>query len=316
MSNLRKVRFDAAWPSQRRFQVVAFGLNAVDTICVLPAWPEHGGKMRIRERYHLGGGQIATAAALCGRFGLETRYIGRVGDDPNGRFSLEDLKKEPMDVSCVEVIPGAYSQFAIILVDLPTGERTVLWDRDPRLLYGAGELKREWIVDGQLLHLDGHDVEASTQAAAWAREAGMKVCLDIDKVQPGVEGLLRLIDFAIPSQDFVREFAGGGPWQSGVRALAELVPGTVIVTRGSRGAAVLWEGEIEEVPGFSVQPTDTTGAGDVFHGAFIHALFQDLSVYDCIRFANAAAVLSCARYGARAGIPTLEQVRARLAEPG
>lgn len=312
MHHLEHVRFNVDWPADRPFQVVALGLNAVDTICVLPRYPEHGSKLHIEQRYRLGGGQIATAAALCGRFGLKTRYVGRVGDDENGLFSLEDLRKEPMDLTYVDVVAGAYSQFAIILVDLPSGERTVLWDRDPRLLYGPGELRREAVVEGQMLHVDGHDIRASLQAAKWAHEAGMKVSLDIDKVQPGVEDLLRVTDFAIPTLDFVREFAPDGDWRRGMFALGELVPGWVIVTRGKEGAALLWEGEIYSVPGFRIEATDTTGAGDVFHGAFIYALFRELTVMDCIRFANAAAVLACTLYGARASIPTLEEVDAQL----
>lgn len=314
MNPIEESRFDIQWPQDRPFEVVALGLNAVDTICVLPDWPEHGGKMRIKERYYLGGGQIATAAALCGRYGLKTRYVGRVGNDPTGRYSLEDLHKEPMDISYVDVIPGAYSQFAIILVDLPTGERTVLWDRDPRLLYGEGELKREAIVAGRLLHVDGHDVQASIQAAKWAHEAGMRVSLDIDKVQPGVEDLLRLVDFAIPSQDFAREFAADGDWRRGLLALGDLSPGHVVVTRGKQGVALSWEGEILSVPTVSIQATDTTGAGDVFHGAFVYSLFQDWTVLQCLRFANVAAALACTRYGARAGIPTLEEVQTLLAD--
>lgn len=313
MHDLNQVHFEIDWPSGRPFQVVALGLNAVDTICVLPSYPEHGGKLHIERRHRLGGGQIATAAALCGRFGLKTRYIGRVGDDENGVFSLEDLRKEPMDLTYVDVVAGAYSQFAIILVDLPTGERTVLWDRDPRLLYGPGELRREAVVEGQLLHVDGHDIGASVQAATWAREAGMKVSLDIDKVQPGVEDLLRTTDFAIPTLDFVREWSPDGDWRRGLAALGELVPGYAMVTRGKKGAALLWEGEIFSIPGFPVEAVDTTGAGDVFHGAFIYALFQNMTVMGCVRFANAAAVLACTRYGARASIPTLQDVEAHLA---
>ncbi len=314
MQDLDQIRFDIDWPSGRPFQVVAFGLNAVDTICVLPGYPEHGSKSRIRQRYTLGGGQIATAAALCGRFGLETRYVGRVGDDANGRFSLDDLRQEPMDTSYVDVVPGAYSQFAIILVDLPTGERTILWDRDPHLIYKAGELKREAIVEGQLLHLDGHDVQASIQAARWAREAGMTVTLDIDKVLPGVDELLSLTDFAIPTLDFVREVSPDGDWRTGLLTLAEMVPGHVMVTRGKKGAALLWEDKIVSLPAFTTRALDTTGAGDVFHGAFVYALFQNLPVVQCVRFANAAAVLACGKYGARASIPALEEVRAKLAE--
>ncbi len=310
MKRLDHIRLDLKLPTGRRFQVVGLGSNAVDWIVVLAKYPSHGGKSRIEQRMQLGGGPAATSLAVCGRYGLQTRYIGRVGDDDLGRFSLQDLARERIDISCVDVVSGAFSQYAVILVDRASGERTVLWDRDPRLLYNPGELKKEWIVDAQILHLDGVDLPACILAAGWARQAGMKVSLDIDQMQSGVEELLRLTDFAIPSQDFVMELSPDGDWRRGLLQLGRLTQGFVATTRGKDGVAVLYEGDLIEVPGFSGAVVDTTGAGDVFHGAFIYALFQDWTVLNCVQFANAAAFRACVRYGARASIPELEEVRA------
>jgi sulfofructose kinase len=309
MTDLENATFGIQWPVGRPFQVIGLGLNAVDWIHLLPHYPAHGGKVQIEKIYKRGGGQVATASALCARYGLKVRYVGRVGDDEIGDFSLDDLQSEPMDVSCVDKVPGASSQFATILVDRPTGERTILWDRDSRLLYQEGELDRDWLVQGQLLHLDGHDQVASIQAARWAREADMKVSLDIDKVQPGVDELLGLIDFLIPSVNFVRKFSGHQDWREGLRVLSQQTAGFVGVTLGSEGAAALWKGDIMEIPGIPVESVDTTGAGDVFHGAFIYGLLKNHGVGRCLRFANSAAALSCTRYGARKGIPSLEEVR-------
>jgi sulfofructose kinase len=314
MTTLGHAYFDIDWPRNRPFQVIGFGLNAVDWMCVVPRYPDHNSKMQMECMYKLGGGQIATAAALCGRYGLKARYIGRVGSDEIGRFSLADIQKEPMDTSCVEMVPDTFNQFSFIIVDRPTGERTIIWDRDPRLAYSVEDLRREWITGGQLLHLDGHDQAASIQAARWAREAGMKTSLDIDKVQPGVEALLEQIDFAIVSANFAQQFSGSRDWRTGIRAVAEAAPGFVAVTLGKEGVGVLWEGELLQVPGISVEAVDTTGAGDVFHGAFAYSLFQNWSVERCLRFSNVAGALACTRYGARGGIPSLGEVMSRIAD--
>jgi sulfofructose kinase len=312
MTTLDQAYFNVDWPMGRPFQFVGFGLNAVDWMCVVPRYPQHNSKMQMEAMYKLGGGQIATAAALCGRYGLKARYIGRVGSDEIGRFSLADMQKEPMDTSLVEVIPDAFNQFSFIIVDRPTGERTIIWDRDPRLRYSAQDLRKEWITAGQLLHLDGHDQAASIQAARWAREAGMKTSLDIDKIQPGVEDLLKSIDFAITSANFAHQFSGNPDWKVGLRAIAEVAPGFVAVTLGKDGVGLLWEGETLQVPGISVEAVDTTGAGDVFHGAFAYSLFQNWSVEQCLRFSNVAGALACTRYGARGGIPSLDEVLERM----
>jgi sulfofructose kinase len=312
MNPLDQAYFDIEWPANRPFQVIGFGLNAVDWMCVVPRYPEHNSKMRMECMYKLGGGQIATAAALCGRYGLKTRYIGRVGSDEIGQFSLADIQKEPIDTNCVEMVPDAFSQFSFIIVDRPTGERTIIWDRDPRLAYSVEDLRSEWITQGQILHLDGHDQAASIQAARWARQAGMKTSLDIDKVQPGVEELLKLIDFAITSANFAQQFSGSPDWKTGLRAVAEVAPGFAAVTLGKEGVGALWQEEIVQVPGISVEAVDTTGAGDVFHGAFVYSLFQNWSVERCLRFSNVAGALACTRYGARGGIPPVEEVLRRL----
>lgn len=310
---LNEVHFEIRWPEDRSIDLIGFGLNAVDWVCTVPQYPCHNSKIQMDSvMRQMGGGQVATAAAQCARWGLQVRYIGRVGDDDIGRFSLADLQKEPMNLM-VEVVPNAFSQFSIIIVDRPTGERTIIWDRDPKLNYGEGELNRDAITAGKLLHIDGHDQPASILAARWAREAGMKVSIDIDKVQPGVEELLSMIDFALPSAHFVNQFAGTPDWRQGLRELAKVVPGFIACTLGSGGVGVLWENEIIEVPGISVRAVDTTGAGDVFHGAFAYSLFRNWSIEQSLRFANVAGALACTRLGARAGIPTLQEVLDRLA---
>lgn len=312
-SPLEQARFDIEWPVGRPCQLVGFGLNAVDWICRVPHFPAHGSKVRLEGLTKMGGGQVATASALCARYGLKVRYVGRVGDDEVGSFSLRGLAEEPMDISCVETIPGAQSQFAIILVDRPTGERTILWDRDAKLNYRPGEVKREWISVGQVLHVDGHDQPACIEAARWARAAGMKACLDIDKVQLGVEELLAMTDFALPSVNFLRRFTGLNDWREALFRLREATPGFVACTRGGAGCAAVWEEGIHEVGSFPMRALDTTGAGDVFHGAFIYALLRDWTVGRCLRFSNAAAALSVTRIGSRGGIPPLEAVLGLLA---
>lgn len=298
-------------PANRSFQVVGFGLNAVDWICAIPAYPPEDAKVRIDQLYRLGGGQVATACALCARYGLKVRYVGRVGDDETGEFSRQDLQREPLDL-CLETVADAFSQYAFIIVSRPRGTRTIFWDRDDRLLYSTDDLQRlrGKLVQGQVLHIDGHDQPAAIQAACWARETGMKVCLDVDKVQSGVEQLLALVDYAVPSVNFAKSFAGTDDWEKAVLKVQQATDGIVIVTRGMAGCAVVWEGEVVRVPGFEIDdPLDSTGAGDVFHGAFIYGLFQNWNLKRHLEFCNAAGALSCRRYGARAGIPAMLEAK-------
>ncbi|GAB4115759.1 MAG: sugar kinase [Acidobacteriota bacterium] len=304
---LDDVRLPLELPADRRFQIIGFGENAVDWICRVPQFPAPDSKVRMERMLQMGGGQIATACSMCARYGLRTRYVGRIGDDELGRFLERDLGSEPMDIQ-LDVVPGAFSHHSLIIVDRPTGSRTIIFDRDARLRYSPGELRRELLVEGQILHADGNDLEASVQAARWAREAGMKVCIDIDRVQPGVEDLVAVTDLLIASRSFVEGFGGRKDWRKNLLHLSQVCPGLVGMTRGELGAALVWDGTIVEFPAFCVEVVDSTGAGDMFHGGFLYALLQGWSLGRCVRFANAAGALACTRLGARAGIPALEEV--------
>src|SRR6185295_173303 len=161
--------------------VVGLGLNAMDTICVVPQFPTPNTKTHMREVRVEAGGQVATALATCTRLGLKARYIGSVGTDHWGKAQIASLHEENLDVHVREV-ENAASQVAIILLEEGVGERTILWRRDPLLQYPAEALNRELILDARLLHLDGCDSAAALQAARWAREGGLPVTIDIDEI--------------------------------------------------------------------------------------------------------------------------------------
>src|ERR1700684_2940435 len=135
-----------------------------------------------------GGGQGASAGAAGGMWGLKTRYVAKVGDDAAGRLHREEFARLGVEAHLVTA-EGCPSQQAFILVD-DKGERTVLWKRDERLTLRPAELRREWVTDARVLHVDGHDTAAAAVAAGWAREASVPVIADLDELYPGVEELL------------------------------------------------------------------------------------------------------------------------------
>ena len=285
--------------------VTGLGLNAMDTICMVPRFPEPNGKTRISQMRVEPGGQVATALITCARLGLKARYIGSVGDDHVGRAQLESLRAEGLELEVREV-QGASSQTAIILLEEGVGERTILWSRDPRLAYPVEQLRREVIINSRRLHLDGCDSGAALQAARWAREAHIPVVIDIDELyDDSTHELLRLVDCLIASSDFADD----------PRELADRYGCPVVgITRGAEGALFVDHGRLLRSNAFQVPVADTTGAGDVFHGAFIYGLLQKWSLEDVIRFSHAVAAMKCMHIGARRGIPALREVREFLKE--
>ena len=301
------MRFNLSFPQNKPFDVVGMGLNSVDHLCLLPEFPTSNSKMEMLRFVKSGGGQVATAMVALSRWGIKTKYIGKAGSDELGEFSINSLREEGVDVSSVTVEPHCTNQFAVILVESKGGERTILWNRDRRLMYREGELRKEEVCSGKILHLDGHDIHAAIQCAKWAKEGGIPTVLDIDKVEPLTAELLKWVDFLIASSSFPFRFTGISDHRKALLELQKSTPGFAGCTLGPDGALALVDGEFIRVPGFQVKAVDTTGAGDVFHGGFIYGLLRNWELEEILRFANAAASLKCRDMGGRKGIPTLQE---------
>jgi sugar/nucleoside kinase (ribokinase family) len=302
------MRFNLPLP-KKPFDVVGMGLNSVDFLSVVPEFPAPNSKTKMLRFSKQGGGQVATAMVALSRWGVKTKYIGKVGEDDLGQFSLNSLRQEGVDVSSVTIEPNATNQFALIIVDGPTGERTILWNRDERLMYRERELRKEEVCSGKLLHLDGHDIHAALQCARWAKEEGIPTVVDLDKAEPLTSELIKEIDFIIISSRFPMRYTGISDQKKALFELQKHTTGFLCTTLGHEGVIALLNGEFLHVEGFKVDTVDTTGAGDVFHGGFIYGLLQNWEVKKILRFSNAVAALKCRDLGGRKGIPTLEEVQ-------
>jgi sugar/nucleoside kinase (ribokinase family) len=291
------------------FEVVGMGLNSVDFISVVPEFPTLNSKVKMLRFSKQGGGQVATAMVALSRWGVKTKYIGKIGEDELGQFSLHSIHHEGVDVSSVTIEPNATNQFAMIIVEGPSGERTIIWNRDERLMYREGELRKEEVCSGKLLHLDGHDIHAAIQCARWAKEEGIPTIVDLDKVEHLTSELIKEIDFVITSSRFPMLYTGTSDQKKALLELQKHTSGFLCTTLGHQGAVALVNGEFLHVKGFEVNTVDTTGAGDVFHAGFIYGLLRNWEVAEILRFANAVAALKCRELGGRKGISTLKETQ-------
>jgi sulfofructose kinase len=303
----------------RPFDAVGLGLNSIDLLAVVPAFPEPNSKQRIEQFARLPGGQAATAMVTCARQGWRARYVGRFGSDEHGALGRASLSTEGVDVTSAPVVPDATNQFALILVDGRTGDRTIVFHRHPRLAMTAADVERDAAVSGRVLLVDCHDTEAATQAARHARAEGVPTVIDVERVRPGIEALLREIDVIIAAQDFPGALTGCGDLGRALAAMAAEFGAPVVgVTLGSEGSLALAGGREIRTRAFDVPVVDTTGAGDVFRGGFICGWLaggEDADLSEVLRYANATAGLKCRALGARTGIPTREEVE-RLMRQG
>jgi sulfofructose kinase len=297
-----------------KVDVVGVGLNATDTLIPVPHYPSAGTKVAFHFADVLPGGQVASAMVACQTWGLRTRYIGKVGDDPAGELHRSEFAHLGVEAH-VFTAPGCPSQQAFILVD-DTGERTVLWKRDERLTLKPEELQRDWIINARALHLDGHDTSAAALAATWARDAKIPVVADLDELYPGVEALLKNLDFLLASRDIPGRLTGEPDLRKSLPALQRQYGWRLAgATLGHEGV-LTWNGSrFYYSPAFHVEAVDTTGAGDIFHAGFIYGLLQGWPLQRQLDFACAAAALNCTGHGARGGIQPIENIE-RLISTG
>ena len=298
----------------RRIDVVGVGENATDVVIRVKEFPAPGAKVQVESVTRRAGGSVATALIACLRLGLRVRYIGSVGSDELGRFQLAGLRREKLDLSEFRTIPTARTRVSHILVDQSTGERTILWERDARLSLRAASLRPVVVGGARAVHLDASDLGASLRVARIARRAGIPVVGDVDTFYPGVARLLPLIDHLIVSSEFIAPGTGEVDPLVALGRLAELTRGRLVgVTLGRDGVLVLSAGRFVYSPGFSVEAVDTTGAGDVFHGAFVYGLVRGWELKEILEFSNAMAALNSTKLGARGGIASERMARRLMA---
>lgn len=297
----------------RPLDLLGVGECSLDHVLRVAALPPPGGKAVAYDWCERPGGQVATAVLAASRLGLRTAYAGAVGDDGAAAQALAKLRAAGVDLSRVQVVPGARTRAAVIAVEQGSGERAVLGYRDPRLAQASAALAALEPEQARLLLLDSSDPAAALALAQHARARGTAVILDLDTPSAEAEQLLALADFPIVSLGFAERVHGAV--SSALEQMAALGARLPVVTLGARGSLALCAGREIASPAACVAAADTTGAGDVFRGAFAWGLLQGLDAEPLLRAANGAAGWSCTGLGAQGALPDATQLRAFLGDP-
>jgi ribokinase len=292
--------------------ITGIGYCGMDYLCVLPHIP-HDDKVEIVKSLIQGGGPAATAIVAAARLGADTAFCGVVGDDERGEQIVRGITAEGIDTAGIKVRKNAESPAGFCWVDQPSGKRSIAWTRGTARPLSAREFCRERIRASDLLHLDGHQMQAALAAAKTARKHGVCVSIDAGTLVPGIEELLALSDIIIASQPFAARFTGLRSPTAAVRKL--FLPGCRFagITLGKRGSIGFDGKQVFSCPQYEVPAeVDTTGAGDTYHGAFAFAAAQGRPWEACMRFATVVAALKCTQLGGRTGIPNLKTAERHL----
>ena len=301
------------------YDVVGVGYCAVDYLGIVPRYADLDTKMEMSPFIKQGGGPAATAMVTVARLGGRASYVGKVGDDDFGRFMLDQLALEGVDTSQVGIEPGAESQFAFIVVDGETGKRTIYWTRSGVPSLRPDEVKREHILSAKVLLVDGHDIQAAIEAAGWANEAGIPVVYDAGTARENTDLQFERTNYLAASRLFASAFTGENDPEKAARAMLGGRRKLSAVTLGDEGCVYATSDGLFHQPAFKVDTVDTTGAGDVFHGALAFGVLRDWPIPEIVEFASAVAAMKCTALGGRTAIPTLPQaltfLRERSANP-
>ena len=295
------------------FDVCALGCVCWDFVTQVAQFPDADAKVRLTELRQMGGGLSGTAMAAVAALGGRAAIFGRIGDDDFGRLIREGFAREGVDTTGLEVVAGHSSQFAFCVAEAGTGHRAIFYLPGTYRRLGPGEVDLAALCDCRCLLVDHHHLGAAIEAARYARERGLPVVADIERDQPGAADFLAAVSHPIMPAAFLRSYTGHEDLPAAAAEVLALGPQMVIATQGQRGATAFTPAGAVHQPAFPVTPlVDTTGAGDVFHGAFAYGLALGYELERNLAFSAAAAALSCRGQGGRGALPRREDVEALL----
>jgi sulfofructose kinase len=297
-----------------KYDVVAIGGATVDHLNVVDRFPEEDEKIVPTYSSIQGGGQAATAIACLARLGVATGMVGTVGEGAIGQCTIDTLRKEGVDTGCITVQKGHAPALSSIIVDKKKGTRTIIADRGDLKEFPITDEIYEMIRNAKIIHSDAHFPEQNMQLLKFARKQGVKICIDSEPHTPNAKNFVDVADYLIVSRRFVEELFYHD-YEKALHEFIERGAEIAVITLGKYGSIGMCKGDdtcttVTEYPVDDV--VDTTGAGDVFHGAFLYGVLQKWTLKKSMQFANVCAGLKCKKLGGRDGMPTLKQAKDAL----
>jgi ribokinase len=293
-----------------RWDVLGLGAVAVDDLVYVDQYPLPDAKLPVKARQRQGGGLAGTALVTAARLGARAAYWGVLGDDELSRFTRQELEREGVDCTPTWSHPKARPYYSIVIVDLSTGQRTILYSGDGVMEPEPDRMDRELITDCRVLFVDHTVIGAALYAIQVAHAVGIPVVGDVEAERdPRLPALMDGIDHLILGLQLAGRVTGESEPAAVARALARPDRACCVVTAGEHGCWYSeWGGPVRHFPAFRVQVVDTTGCGDVFHGAYAACIARGESVGRAVQVATAAAGIKATQPGGRRGIPDLVAV--------
>ncbi len=291
---------------------MGLGLSVLDETYLVEDFRIDSPRTRFLARRVAAGGMMGTAVAQSATLGVRTRLLSMLGDDRDGKSIIAQLRKHGVVTRGVIRSKQHPSTVAVVLVDRATRERRFLVPDRRKLESAAPDFDLAGLKRETVLMIDGHFPAQAMRAVRRAREVGAVVVADFHSPRPACLRLLPRVDYPILPLEFGRAWHGGTPREI-LFALREEFGGNPVLTLGERGALALWQGRPVEIPARRVRVRDTTGAGDVFHGAFSAGLCLGFSFVEALHLGSRAAAVCCTALGGTGRLLQPEEISRRPA---
>ncbi|MBN1517644.1 hypothetical protein JXA32_13865 [Candidatus Sumerlaeota bacterium] len=301
----------------RPLDVLCVGTAALDLLAGVKQWLAPGAKGPLGSFSIHAGGNCLTAAVAAARLGLRAGFAGKLGDGAEGDLLLQRMQRENINTDRVTRVPGCTGLTSIGMVDQHSGERTLYWHQEPETFIRRDEMRREWLQQTCAVIVDTHEAQAAEAVAELVTEMKDPPLLiaDAENRHEQIGAVIERADYLICGASFVQRMLPDAEITDAVDQLFECNQRCVIVTRGCEG---YWgrdaQGAFHGAALPAMHVADTTGCGDVFHGAFAAGALRGWNARRCARFAAAAAALKCRLPGGQDGIPDFTECWNLLAE--
>ncbi len=300
-------------------RILCAGIIVLDEVFRVEEFPKADGKVQAHGYFVVNGGCAANAAVAIARLGglasLAGPMGGPEGEDDNGDRVLRALKPENVDCSFCQRIGGLATALSAIFMNT-RGDRTIVTYRDERIAATTPADPDAAVARADAVLADNRYPEFVRPICEAARRRGLPVVLDGDRPTVADDPLFGIASHVIFSSECLRETTGTADLADGLAHVARNTAAFLAVSNGPHDIVYLERGAPRRLPVFRIEPVDTLGAGDAFHGGFALALAEGQSEVDAMRFGAAAAGIKCTRIGGSAGAPTRAEVEALLAENG
>ena len=293
----------------KNIDVLVIGRSCLDYIAVVDQFPMENQKVPLTFHLTEGGGQGGTAACCISTLGGRAAYVGKLGDDPEGRTCLDRLKKFGVSCEFIDIVKGGKTPVAYALITRATGDRTIVYEPNRLPKLELNDTLIQLMDQAQVVLIDPEVTYLGREIKSLKGEA-IKLVYDCERWRDGLEDIFEVADYVVPSADFLDApelKLGNTPLKEKILRLSRRVHGNLIVTHGENGAYYLTDNHLYHIAVPAVEAVDTIGAGDNFHAAFALAMAKGFDLQRAVSFSVAVASLSCREYGGRKGVPAMDE---------